>query len=34
LREQCRRLPETLKGAGADLEKVYASELEVIRKRK
>ena len=34
LREQCRRMPEMLKGPGADLGKVYASELEVIRKRK
>ena len=33
LREQCRRMPEALKGEGADLSKVYASELEVIRKR-
>lgn len=34
LREQCQRMPEMLKGEGADLAKVYASELEVIRKRK
>lgn len=34
LREQCQRMPETLRGPGADLGKVYASELEVIRKRK
>lgn len=34
LREQCQRMPEMLKGPGADLGKVYASELEVIRKRK
>jgi flagellar biosynthesis/type III secretory pathway protein FliH len=34
LREQCQRMPETLKSADADMEKVYASELEVIRKRK
>ncbi len=34
LREQCRRVPEMLKGPDADLEKVYASELAVIRKRK
>lgn len=34
LREQCQRMPETLKGPGADLAKVYASELEIIRKRK
>ena len=34
LREQCQRMPETLKGPGADLEKVYASELVVIRRRK
>ena len=34
LREQCRRVPEMLKGPDADLGKVYASELAVIRKRK
>ena len=34
LREQCQSMPETLKGPGADLGKIYASELEVIRKRK
>lgn len=34
LREQCQRMPETLKGPDADFEKVYAPELEVIRKRK
>jgi len=34
LREQCERLPEMLKGPGADLGKVYAAELETIRKRK
>ena len=34
LREQCRRMPEMLKSPGADLGKVYASEMEVIRKRK
>lgn len=34
LREQCQRMPEMLKGEGADLGRVYASELEVIRRRK
>lgn len=34
LRGQCQRMPEMLKGASADLGKVYASELAVIRKRK
>lgn len=34
LREQCQRMPEMLKGPGADLGKVYAAELETIRKRK
>jgi hypothetical protein len=34
LRNQCQRLPETLKGAGADMAKAYAAQLEVIRKRK
>lgn len=34
LRAQCQRMPEMLKGPGADFGKVYASELEVIRKRK
>lgn len=34
LREQCQRMPEMLRGPGADLEKVYAAELETIRKRK
>ena len=34
LREQCQRMPKTLKGPAADLGKIYASELEVIRKRK
>lgn len=34
LREQCQRMPEMLKGPGADLGKVYAVELETIRKRK
>jgi hypothetical protein len=34
LREQCQRMPETLKGPDADFERVYAPELEVIRKRK
>lgn len=34
LREQCERVPEMLKGPGADLGKVYAAELETIRKRK
>ena len=34
LREQCQRVPEMLKGPGADLGKVYAAELATIRKRK
>jgi hypothetical protein len=34
LREQCQRMPESLKGPEADFNKVYATELEVIRKRK
>lgn len=34
LREQCQRMPEVLRGPEADLGKVYASELEQIRKRK
>ena len=34
LRAQCQRVPETLKGADADLARVYAAELEAIRKRK
>lgn len=34
LREQCQRMPAMLKGPGADLAKVYAAELESIRKRK
>jgi hypothetical protein len=34
LRAQCQRIPETLKGAEADLPRVYAAELETIRKRK
>ena len=34
LRAQCQRVPETLKGADADLARVYAAELETISKRK
>lgn len=34
LRAQCQRMPEMLKGPGADLAKVYPAELETIRKRK
>jgi hypothetical protein len=34
LRAQCQRMPEMLKGPGADLGKVYAGELETIRNRK
>lgn len=34
LRAQCQRVPDTLKGADADLARVYAAELETIRKRK
>lgn len=33
LREQCQRMPETLKGPGADLARVYAAELATLRKR-
>jgi hypothetical protein len=34
LRDQCQRMPETLKGSSADLTQVYAAELASIRKRK
>jgi hypothetical protein len=34
LRDQCQRMPETLKGPGADIAQVYAAELATIRKRK
>jgi hypothetical protein len=34
LREQCRRMPEALKGPDADLAHVYSAELATIRKRK
>ena len=34
LRDQCQRMPETLKGSGADLAQVYATELATISKRK
>jgi hypothetical protein len=34
LREQCQRMPEMLKGPGADLAQVYAAELATLRKRK
>ena len=34
LRDQCQRMPEMLKGPGADLDQVYAAELATIRKRK
>ena len=34
LRERCQKLPEFLKGPGADLRQVYASELRTIRERK
>jgi hypothetical protein len=34
LRGQCLRMPEMLKGPDADLARVYAAELETIRKRK
>jgi len=34
LRDQCQRMPESLKGADTDLARVYAAELETIRKRK
>jgi hypothetical protein len=34
LREQCERLPEMLNGPGADLAKVYAADIKVIRARK
>jgi hypothetical protein len=33
LRDQCGRMPETLKGPGADIAQVYAAELATIRKR-
>jgi hypothetical protein len=34
LGDQCLRMPEMLKGPGADLARVYAAELATIRKRK
>jgi hypothetical protein len=34
LRQQCQGMPETLRSPDADFEKVFAPELEVIRKRK
>ena len=34
LREQCQHMAGVLRGAEGDLEKVYAAELETIRKRK
>jgi hypothetical protein len=34
LRDQCQRMPETLKGPNADLAQVYAAELASIRRRK
>jgi hypothetical protein len=34
LRSQCRRMPEMLKGPGADFAKIYSAELATIRKRK
>lgn len=34
LRAQCQRVPETLKAADANLARVYAAELETLRKRK
>jgi hypothetical protein len=34
LQDQCRRMPETLKGPSADIAQVYAAELATIRKRK
>lgn len=34
LRGQCLRMPELLKGPDADLPRIYAAELETIRKRK
>lgn len=34
LRGQCERLPEMLKGPGADLAKVYAADIEIIRAQK
>jgi len=34
LRGQCQRVPDTLQGADANLARVYAAELETIRKRK
>jgi hypothetical protein len=34
LREQCQRMPETLRSPAADLAQAYAAELETVRKRK
>jgi hypothetical protein len=34
LQEQCRRMPESLKGPSADISQVYAAELATIRKHK
>lgn len=34
LHQQCQRMPEMLKGPGADLAKIYATDLKVIRARK
>lgn len=34
LRDQCRRMPESLKSPAADFAQVYAAELATIRKRK
>lgn len=34
LREQCERVPDMLKGPDADFARVYAAELETIRRRK
>jgi hypothetical protein len=34
LQEQCRRMPESLKGPSADMAQVYAAELATIRKHK
>ena len=34
LRDQCQRMPDTLKGPDADLAHIYAAELAIIRRRK
>jgi hypothetical protein len=34
LRDQCQRMPETLRGPGADIAQIYAAELATVRKHK